>query len=382
MNLKEILMNKMVLDAFQYYNSCDYKLNSAQVSFEGLKKLVNEYFENNNDEYEHMINELTENNEYTYTAKEDLIDFFGVEIPRIVALDKLTMEITSLLHSFFDTFSQWINTALLGEDAYNVDEVTLNKVINKISSYPEYNGDFINDFKNIMNNDLYKFVSDFNNIQKHRYQLFTQSSFKIFERKNSFIFPKFKKGNRKYTNKDVIQTLDNIINYATILLNDSKNYIEQYYSSNDCRYVNNRFYNPKTYLQFDSEDDFNHLRNAKFGYHYIEVDSNAVLDKVYIMLYSYSDDIIEEYNSIYDLIVVRNKENERILGLLKPVDSDSYTLKDEHHLIYREYKFISSNYMQDIINYFNSGKFYYYPLLSECKIVYPVNSEVNANESC
>lgn len=37
MNLKEILMNKMVLDAFQHYNSCNYKLNSAQFSFEALK---------------------------------------------------------------------------------------------------------------------------------------------------------------------------------------------------------------------------------------------------------------------------------------------------------------------------------------------------------
>lgn len=47
-------------------------------------------------------------------------------------MDKLTMEIMGLLHNFFDTYAQWLNSSLLGEEALPIKRATLVNISQKL----------------------------------------------------------------------------------------------------------------------------------------------------------------------------------------------------------------------------------------------------------
>lgn len=55
--------------------------------------------------FEHIIQERV------YKTHKNSVDYFGTEVSPTVMMDKLTMEIMSLLY-FFDTFAQWLNACL------------------------------------------------------------------------------------------------------------------------------------------------------------------------------------------------------------------------------------------------------------------------------
>ena len=81
------------------------------------------------------------------------------------------------------------------------------------------------------------------------------------------------------------------------------------------------------------------------------------------------DKRIEMFNSVYPIIMLKDCNNE-IVGILKPEDNETYKLRDEHNLIYRKYRSITSDYRQDMFNAICSGEFHYYPYLSNATFCY------------
>jgi len=78
-----------------------------------------------------------------YIAHDDNVDYFGVQMNVTSVMDKLTMEIMGLLHNFFDTYAQWLNSSLLGEEALQIKRATLVNISQKLVSYTEYAGAFV-----------------------------------------------------------------------------------------------------------------------------------------------------------------------------------------------------------------------------------------------
>ena len=176
--------------------------------------------------------------------------------------------------------------------------------------------------------------------------------------------------------EDVLDVVSTILDYCKKLLNDSQTYVENYYKNNNCNYVEHRIYNPQTYMFFENEEDYKQLKNAKNHYHFIEVDANNIFPQYQIMLVcdgseadNDEDKRIEMFNSVYPIIMLKDCNNE-IVGILKPEDNETYKLRDEHNLIYRKYRSITSDYRQDMFNAICSGEFHYYPYLSNATFCY------------
>lgn len=384
--LLKLLIDKKVADSFQFFTSCQYKINMAELSCNALNNLVEKYQSEEADIVNTVTKEALENGVGRYKAHNNAVDFFGIEIDTTVAIEKLFMEIMGLLHNFFDTFAQWINSSLFGEKALPLKKASLVKVIEKMSEFPEYTGQFITNFLDITNNDNYIYISDFNNTQKHRYQLYVQNKFDLLAVEGDLSVPNFSKDGRIHLKTDAMSIIIDSLNYCKNLLLSSQDYIENYYTNHNCNYVEHRIYNPKTYLFFENEADYQQMKNVKNHYHYIEVDENCILSQYQIMLVcdrtscETTEKSIEMYNSTYPIIMLKDTNKDKIIGILKPEDEENFSFGDAHNLIYRQYKSITSDYQHEMFLAICEGVFYYYPYLSDGTIMYEID-KTNAEES-
>lgn len=366
----KLLKDKKLADSYQFYDSCRYKLELSEISYNALRNLVTKYHETQSEAVKKVYEDAIKKGNGIFKAQPDVVDFFGVEIDLITALDKLAMEIMGLIHNFFDTFAQWINSSLLGEKALPIKKASLVNVIDKLSNFEEYSGRFISDFLELLNTDEYVYISDFNNTLKHRYQIYVQNKFDLFRIQGEVSIPDFAKDGRIHVKREVLTTIWSDLNFCKNILNNSRTYIENYYTTFECNYVEHRLYNPKTYLVFKSEDDYKKLKNSENHYYYIEVDSARILPEYQIMLVSGGEDEnLELYNSVYKIIMLREKNGDNIVGILKPEDTETFTFKDEHNLMYRKYIPKLSDYQIEMYNEILEGSFQYYPFLSETTII-------------
>ena len=369
----KLLKDKKVVDSFQFYSSCRYKLAIAETSYNALNNLVIEYFEAESKEVKSVFEDAFKTGVGSYNAKQDAISFFGVDISLPMALDKLVMEIMGLLHNFFDIFAQWINSSLLGEKALPIKKVTLLNVIKEIANYPEYSGQFISNFQDIPNTSEYEYIADFNNISKHRHQIYTRNKFNILSLQGSVDIPGFEKDGRVQVKKETLSTALTCLNFCLNMLQASRTYIEHYYSASDCNYTEHRIYNPKTYLLFDSEEKYS-LYKPSVHYHYIEVNPSDILPEYQIMLVSdraerehEEEKSLELYNSVYQIIMLRNIADDKIVGVLEPYDTELFSLNDERIIMYRRYipNLSEEYYHRKMTESMCGGTFNYYPFLSD-----------------
>ena len=115
----------------------------------------------------------------------------------------------------------------------------------------------------------------------------------------------------------------------------------------------------------------------KNHYHYIEVDPSTIPDKYQVMLSCDRMDKTDEdekaldcYNSPYQIIMLREYGSDKIVGILKPDDTETYKLNDEHELKYRQYLSVTTGYEHEMfIAICGDEKFNYYPYLSDSTIV-------------
>lgn len=375
--LLKLLKDKKVADSYQFYKSCEYKLYFAETSFHALENIINQYQFDETQKIQKVYSDAFNTGVGKYIAHDNDVDFFGNKINVTALMDKLTMEIMGLLHNFFDTYAQWLNTALLGENALPIKRATLVNLVKELPSYPEYSSPFISKISTLPTDDTYLYIADFNNILKHRYQIYVQNQFDIFSVKGEVCIPQFRKDGRIHLKEKALSVLQNSLLFCKDLLSDSRIFIEQYYTNNECNYVAHRIYNPKTFIAFKNESDYRAYRSPRSHYYYIEVDPNNVPDKFQIMLFSESNAEGEEqntsvecYNSPYSLIVLREHGTYNMIGILKPDDTDVYALNDEHELIYRQYTSVTSDYEHEMsISICSNDSFHYYPFLTKSTII-------------
>lgn len=379
----KLLKDKKVADSYQYYDSCRYKLALARISYEALEKVINDFFIAGKESIQKFFADELETGKEEYKEHREVVDFCGIEIGISTAINKLTMEILSLLHNFFDTYAQWINACMLGENALDIGKVSLKNVEKEVAKYTEYTSQFVTDFCNIVKQEEYLYVADFNNTLKHRSQIYVKNSINFFTAEGSVAIPDFNKDGRPHLEEEVLNILKMALEFCEKQLCDSRNFIENYYSVADCLYTSHRIYNPKTYLLYASESDFQNNKPPVNHYYYVEVDPANVLPEYQIMLSTdkssnESKKRIGIYNSPYPIIMIREKDSNNIIGIMKPVDNEIYKIGDSHSLCYRKYTVQTSDYEQEMFEAIYKGEFYYMPFLSDKTIF--ISKETEPNE--
>lgn len=386
-SLFKLLKDKKIADAYQFYTSCEYKLYFAETSFQALRNIINKYQKTESERINKVFYDALTTGEGKYIAHDDNIDYLGVQMNVTSVMDKLTMEIMGLLHNFFDTYAQWLNSALLGEEALPIKKATLVNVVQKLKGCSEYAGTFIAKISEVPNENQYLYIADFNNTLKHRYQIYVRNRFDVLSITGDVSIPPFAKDGRIHLKEDAVGILEKSVDYCKDLLDKSRIFIEQYYSTSDNNYVLHRVYNPKTYLLFESEEDYKAMRSSKNHYYYIEVDSANIPDKVQVMLcydtMDSADDSEKElkcYNSPYQIIMMKEVSSNKIVGILKPDDTESYKLNDEHELKYRQYLSQTTGYEHEMfMSICGEEKFNYYPYLSDATSIILKKSDCQGN---
>lgn len=372
--LFKLLKDKKVADSYQFYTSCAYKLYFAETSFQALKNIINEYQIEETERVQKVYSDAVRTGVGRFLAHKNTVDYLGIEMDVTSAMDKLTMEMMGLLHNFFDTYAQWLNSALLGEKALPIKKATLVNIAQKLQDYPEYAGTFISMLSGLPSDSQYLYIADFNNTLKHRYQIYVSNRFDIFSVTGNVSIPAFSKDGRIHVKEEAVDVLEKCLNFCKQLLSDSLDYVKQYYLSNDCNYVTHRIYNPKTYLLFDSEDDYRAMRSPKNHYYFIEIDPTNIQDEYHIMLccdrMDKEEKSIECFNSDYQIIMLKEQGTDKIVGIMKPVDSDVFKLNDEHELQYRKYATEVNGYEAEMFMAIcGDDKFIYHPYLSDLSVV-------------
>ncbi|MEY8431370.1 hypothetical protein AALC75_12735 [Lachnospiraceae bacterium 48-42] len=380
----KLLKDKKVADAYQYYDSSRYKLALARISYDALEKIINDFFEMGKESIQKVFNDAIETGEGEYRAHSEYVNFCGIELGVSTAINKLTMEILSLLHNFFDIYAQWINACMLGENALDLSRVSLRNVQREIKKYTEYSNQFIADFCDIINQPEYLYVSDFNNILKHRSQIYIKNSINLFTTEGSVAIPDFEKDGRTHSESEALDIIKSALEFCERQLNNSRQFVENYYLTADCQYVSHRIYNPKTYLLFECAEDLKNNKPPLNHYYYIEVDSSNILDEYQIML---SRDTMEKpnidekridiYNSPYPIVMLREKSINNIVGVMKPTDNETYKTGDSHSLCYRKYKVIVADFEREMFEAICKGDFYYMPALSDATVLYRTNAKAD-----
>ena len=64
--------------------------------------------------------------------------------------------------------------------------------------------------------------------------------------------------------------------------------------------------------------------------------------------------------------MLREQDSNKILGIMKPIDSDVFKLNDEHELQYRKYVTVLNDYESEMfMAAHGDDKFIYHPYLSD-----------------
>lgn len=335
-----------------------------------MSNLITAFPNQCNEQRNGMFNKLADEKKASWRNTDNTVDFFGVTINRSYAINKLTDEIMSLLHNFFDVYSQWINSVLFGESALRIKKVCLKSVISKMSNFPEYSGSFISRFVLLDTDNDYNYIADYNNVSKHRYKLDSELTYDIFNGSSKATLPVFQKDNPPYNKMDLLNTLRVKIDFCKDLLSDSKQFVENYYQTAVNLYVEHRIYNPATFVKYNSEEDY---KNNKVDSHmyFIEVDPLTISPEYQIMLIHDDGNEISAYNSPYSEIALVDKNNKYcMVGMLTPADSEVFTFNDAHNLRYRTYLSNTQDYLPILYKSMWEKEFKYYPMLSEPHFIY------------
>lgn len=367
----KLLADKKLLDSVQFIHSTEFKLYSSKLSIDALKRLFNDQIELNAAERNAMLEKAIETGQAELRSKKDDINYFGESIGRSIIIDKLVIEIFSVLHSFFDNMAQVINAILFAENGIELlGKVSYPAIVRKMPNFPEYNGSVIDSVLNAMTKDEYIYISDFNNIVKHRHQIFVHGKFNLFNGESTLVTEKFHKDDNFHDTTEALIIIDECYDFCNDLFYSFIDYCEMYYTTNENNYIDGRLYNPKTELSFETKEDAMAMKNVKKSIHYIELDSLNLKPEYKVLLVKPNDDIerFEIYNSTYDFIAVRDKVTKKNLAYLMPVDDDEYKMDDGRLVTYRKYNLETVNFEFEIAKKTAEPNIKVYPLLSDVDI--------------
>lgn len=368
----KLLADKKLLDSVQFIQSTEFKLFSAKLNIDALKRLFDEQTETNETERNAMFEEAIKNGHATIKASSDDVNFFGEEVGRSIVIDKLVIEIFSVLHSFFDNFAQVINAMLYADNGIRkLGKVSYLAVIKKLPNFAEYTGTEITELSDATARDEYIYISDFNNVVKHRHQIFVKGKFNLFNGDSTLETSKFHKDSNFHDSKEVVMIIEDCYQFCYKLFYNFMNYAKIYYTINKNQYVESRIYNPKTEMIFDNYSDANAMKNVKNSIHFIELDSLNLLPEYRILLKKPNDDIeiFETFNSTYDFIAVRDKVTKKNVAYLVPYDNETYDMKDGRLIQYRKYKLEAEEFQLKIAKKTLDPIIRVYPALSDIIII-------------
>lgn len=168
--LKRKLAEHKVYNAWQYVESLQETMRYMNISFEMLKCVYEHRVITLKSMEQEMLHKAINTGQAAYGETEKNctnLNIGGFVIDDIVFLKKTTMEFFHYGRISMDVLFQILNAALLGDEAYQVDDKgLLKKLLTKLKSKTEFSN-LLKLTDNNKENDNYKYLTAFDNYVKH-----------------------------------------------------------------------------------------------------------------------------------------------------------------------------------------------------------------------
>ena len=168
--VEKTLAEYKVYDAWQYVESLRETLGYMSVSYEMLTKVHGHRVLTLKDVQQEKFEEAFKDGGTQYTIsdlKRTNLDIGGYELDDIIFLRKTAMEFFHYGRMGMDVLFQIVNAALLGDDAFRVDDKgLLGKLLKKLGTKPEF-GNLLQLMDANKNDARYQYLMAFDNYMKH-----------------------------------------------------------------------------------------------------------------------------------------------------------------------------------------------------------------------
>lgn len=221
-NLEKVLAQNKVYDAWQYIQSLRETISYMEISFEMLKKVHQHRKDTLASVKTEKMKEISENGK-TALMVSDLekthLDVGGYELDDIIFLRKTSMEFFHYGRMSMDVLFQIINAALLGDEAFSVeDKGLLSKLLRKLTTKPEF-ANLLQILDTNKNDGRFQYLMAFDNYMKHiKTVLITVKNSIIIGSVDDFDINEFSYGGTVFPKEDALAKIQEIHDYIALTI--------------------------------------------------------------------------------------------------------------------------------------------------------------------
>ena len=273
-NTLDTLHKNLVCDTIPFIESIFKKLKYALIEFDSIDFIVNSMKQDR----ENWFEELNKN-KTTGIPEISNISYFGNNLETDEAIEKLVFSFFQYLHSVYDISAHLINTALFANEKKSIDSVTFKTISEIIKNYIEYI-----DVKTLIDkakeNEFFKYIDAFNNINKHQYNMELSVVLNISYGEVETKIGKFEKKGLSYPEVNMMEHMENCLKETLSYVNKLLGWILNYLNNNSHKYNQNRFHSINAYFQKCKNDS-----SQDGGYLYIVTSVNLNVEDTFRILY-------------------------------------------------------------------------------------------------
>lgn len=325
----DILHKNMICDALPFLESVFTKLKYALIELNSIDFVIKSMKQDRKD----WLGELRKNNTGGLPDTKS-ISYFGHNLYANETIEKLVFSFFQYLHSVYDISAHLINTSLLANQKKSIDSISFKTISEVLKYFPEYSGvkELIDSTKKA---DSFKYIDDFNNINKHQYNMNLHVMLDISHGKVETKIGGFKKKETPHPEVSMKEHMEDCLKYSVSYIDNLLYWIFNYLNSDTHNYNGNRVHSINAWFQKSKNDN-----GQDGGYLYIMTPTVYNVGDIFRILYVLKDNEGRFiYKNIHSEDIFLKDSDGKIYGLAKYVKEIYDDVNPIFELLeYKEYK--------------------------------------------
>ncbi len=365
-DFKLFLAEHRVFDAWQFLANTNNNILIAEYCSKIIEKSIEKII------LEHDNFQTKLNNQIQCTIKEgggsismgiddipqNTVTILEMEVSLYFIIEKYLKDFFQYIRNSFDIVGQFLNAALLANVGLNIDIVDFQSIYNEFKKYKDIFPKIFKAVENTKHNEIYKYISAFNNRVKHTYDVQNIISLSIFDDKKKIVISEFQKYGKVYPEEDMLNKINEVLVFTQKAID---NIIDSSYSEIKLyRFNKNRIHDVYYYVQ-----DMKNV-SSNFTTIHIEVgnDTLELPSEIGVLLLKEKENEIEAINCDYEDILIKNSSG-KYIGRFITEDK----IEKDGLIKYRKYKLDNKvDCNTAFIEHINK-KYGFKPLVMDGKIV-------------
>ncbi|MFZ5945665.1 MAG: hypothetical protein ACOYVD_16345 [Bacillota bacterium] len=251
-----------------------------------------------------------------------------------MAIEKIVFSFFNYLHSVYDISAHLINTALLTNEKKKIDKITFKTISETIRNYSEYI-----DVKTLIDstqaNNPFSYIDDFNNINKHQYNMDLHVILDISYGEVETKIGGFEKKGTPHPEVNMKQHMVSCLSGTLFYIDNLLGSIINYLNNNTHKYNQNRYHSINAWFQKCKNDS-----SQDGGYLYLITQADLSVGDVFKILYVYKDSEGRfTYKNIHSEEIFLKNQKDEFYGKAEYVKSAYEDINSIFELLeYKEYK--------------------------------------------